>query len=660
MLRLLNPGAYEDRQSLYARLMGLRVASIVVFIFISAAFWVLQVLQYAEHLERAQRNHTRTIALRAPRGIVFDRNGEVLVNNRRSFRLALVREMTKDLPGAIRRLAAITGTKEADLNAIVQRRLAEPVYQPIVVIEHATDAQVAAVIAQKLELPEVVVEQVPMRTYPEGGLAAHLFGYTGEVQPAQLLKAEYAGLSPGATVGQAGLEQIYNPALMGTDGKRFVIINSRGREIDELEIQEPVDGKRVQLTIDADMQRALEHAFRVDGYNGAAAFIDPRTGEVLAMTSLPAYDPNDFASGISASTWAALNADPLRPLGNRLIQGLYMPGSTFKIVMAIAALEEGVITPETVIGCRGGASFYGRYFKCWNDSGHGAMTLRHALEQSCNVFFYTLGERLNGRFGDKAIDVINKWATKLGLVGKTGLDLPDERAGFMGSTEWAAKTRPDGKWYLGETVSVAIGQGVVSVSPIGMATMMTTVANGGTLRTPHLLKAIDQGQGKGWEPQPPPPTRSTFTMDPLHLAAVREGLWLAVNSPSGTATTRGKIDGKDVSGKTGTAQVVSNDNKAAAQAAAIRAGKDPSIYEDHGWFVFFAPRDNPEIAGVVFTENSKHGYLSAPIAKHVMETYFAKKEKRPLPVYRQPVPDRVGIAGTPPAVEAAPARGGGR
>jgi penicillin-binding protein 2 len=652
---MLSTGAFEDRQNLQTRLVGLRVATIVIFVLMAAAFWVLQVLQYAEHSERAQRNHTRTIPLIAPRGVVFDRNGEVLVNNRRSFRLAIVRELTTDLKGAIKRLAAVTQTGEADLSAIVQRRMSDPVFQPIVVIENATDAQVAAVMAQRLELPEVVVEQVPMRTYPEGGIGAHLFGYTGEVQPAQLQRAEFSGLNPGAIVGQAGLEQIYNRSLMGTDGNRFVIVNSRGREVEESDVQEPVDGHRVQLTIDADMQRALEDAFRKDGFNGAAAFLDPKTGEILALTSLPAYDPNNFAAGISSSTWAALNSDPLRPLSNRLIQGLYMPGSTFKIVMAIAALEEGIITPDTVIGCRGGASFYGRFFKCWNDRGHGAMTLRHALEQSCNVFFYTLGERINARFGEKGIDIINKWATKLGLVGKTGIDLPQENAGFMASTEWAAKNRSDGKWYAGETVSVAIGQGVVSVSPIGMATMMATVANGGTLVTPHLLKAIDRGSG--WEPEPKRPPRSTFSMLPEQLAAVREGLWLAVNSPSGTATTRGKIEGKDVSGKTGTAQVISNDNKAAAQAAARAAGKDPQIYEDHGWFVFFAPRDNPEVAGVVFTEHSEHGYLSAPIAKHVMETYFAKKEGKPLPVYRVKTPAVNAEATVPPVVPAG-GRGG--
>jgi hypothetical protein len=371
-------GAFGDRQSTERRLIGLRVISLVLFVFLAVSFWVLQVLQYSEHFERAKRNHTRTLPLLAPRGVLFDRHGEVLVQNRRSFRIAIVREQATDVPASIRRLAAITHADEAQMLAIVQRRKSDPIFRPIAVIEHATDAQVAAVVAQQLELPEIVVEQVPTRTYPVGGLAAHLFGYVGEVQPAQLLRTEFAGLSQGAIVGQAGVEQVYNTLLMGTDGNRFVNVDSRGREVEELQRQDPVDGQRVQLTIDADMQRALEDAFRADGYNGAAAFIDPASGEVLALTSLPAYDPNDFAAGISSSVWQALNADPLRPLGNRLIQGLYMPGSTFKIVMAIAALEEGIITPDSVIGCRGSGVFYGRSFKCWNTKGHGAMTLRHA------------------------------------------------------------------------------------------------------------------------------------------------------------------------------------------------------------------------------------------------------------------------------------------
>ncbi|MCR4376019.1 MAG: penicillin-binding protein 2 [Acidobacteria bacterium] len=652
---MLTPGAYEDRRSLQLRLTGLRIGLLTVFVLIAGAFWVLQVLQYTEYRDRAEQNHTRTIPLLAPRGVLFDRHGDVLVQNRRSFRIAIVREQTADIDDTIRHLAGVTGTAESDIQAIMTRRRGDPLFRPIAVIDHATDAQVAAVIAQGLELPGVVVDQIPMRSYP--GEGAHLFGYVGEVQQAQLYRPEFAGLQPGAIVGQAGLEQVYNAPLMGNDGNRFVIVDSRGREIDELERQDPVDGQRVKLTIDRDMQRALEDAFRADGFDGAAAFLDPRSGEVLALTSLPAYDPNDFAVGISSATWSALNKDPLRPLGNRLIQGLYSPGSTFKIVMAITALEEGIITPDTVIGCRGSGVFYGRSFKCWNTSGHGPMTLRHAIEQSCNVFFYTLGERLNARFGDRSIDAINKWAAKLGLVGKTGIDLPQENPSLVPSTEWKLRERGE-RWYPGETISVAIGQGAVSVSPMAMATMMATVANGGTLQTPHLLKAIDRGHG--WEPQAPPAPRSVFQMDPSHLAAVRDGLWMAVNTPLGTATRRGKIDGKDVAGKTGTAQVISNDNKAAAQAAARSAGKDPAIYNDHGWFVFFAPRDNPEVAGVVFTEHSEHGYLSAPIAKHVMETYFAKKEGRPLPVYKSSRTPRTPVAPPRPAIGGTSGIGGTR
>jgi len=624
---MLTPGAYEDRQNLQARLTGLRIGAVVVFACLAAAFWVLQVVQYAEHRDRAERNHTRTIPLLAPRGVLFDRHGEVLVSSRRSFRIAIIREQSADLQAGIQLLADVTHTSADDLQAIVSRHRGEALFRPIAVIEHATDAQIAAVVARKLELPEVVVEQVPTRTYPDMALAAHLFGYVGEVRQAQLRLPEFADLSPGDVIGQAGLEQVYNNLLMGTDGNRFVTVDSRGREVEELQRQEPQDGQRIQLTIDADLQRALESAFRADGFSGAAAFIDPGTGEVLALTSLPAYDPNDFSVGISNATWAALNADPLRPLGNRLIQGLYSPGSTFKILMAIAALEEGIITPDTEISCRGSAVFYGRRFKCWKTAGHGRLTLRHALEQSCNVFFYTLGERME-------IDTINKWAARLGLVGKTGVDLPQENASLVPSSEWKLRERGE-RWYPGETISVAIGQSYVSVTPLALATMMATVANGGTLNTPHLVKAIDRGDG--WEPVPAKSPRSVFPIEPRHLAAVREGLWMAVNAPAGTATSRGRIPGKDVVGKTGTSQVISNENKAAAQAAAVAAGRDPAIYNDHGWFVFFAPRDKPEIAGVVFTERSEHGYLSAPIAKHVLETYFARKEGRPLPVYRSAI-----------------------
>jgi penicillin-binding protein 2 len=384
----------------------------------------------------------------------------------------------------------------------------------------------------------------------------------------------------------------------------------------------------LRLTIDADLQKAAEDGFRHYGYNGAAVILDPRSGEVLSLVSLPAYDPNRFAVGIDRATWSALNTDKLRPLQNRALQGRYSPGSTFKIVVAAAALEEGVASPDYRVFCPGGATFYGRYFRCHEKAGHGSVDMRHALEKSCNVYFYTLGNMLG-------IDRIHKWAAALGLADKTGIDLPNEIQSIMPSTEWK-RQRFNEKWYAGETISVAIGQGAVSSTPLSLAVMMMTIANGGTRFTPHVLKAVDEGSG--WKPIPPPPPQSKVKMRDSTVRALHDGLWMVVNA-AGTGG-RGRVQGRDVSGKTGTAQVIS------LQGAKVARGK--MDVRDHGWFVFFAPRDNPVLAGVVFAEYSEHGYLGAPIAKHVIETYYAKQEGKPLPVLQK----------TPPAVSVVAATAG--
>jgi penicillin-binding protein 2 len=346
--------------------------------------------------------------------------------------------------------------------------------------------------------------------------------------------------------------------------------------------------------------------------------LDPRNGEVLAFTSLPAYDPNAFAGGIDRATWNGLNTDELRPLSNRALQGKYSPGSTFKMAVGLAGLEEGVITPDFHVFCGGGQTFYGRFFKCWQKGGHGSVDLRHAIEQSCDVFFYTVGNMLG-------VDRINKWATLFGLGVKSGIDLPNELQGLVPSTEWKAQNTKEKKWYAGETISVAIGQGQVSVTPISLAVYTATLANGGTRVTPHLVKAVDDGQEL--RPVPPPPPQSQVDVSHEKLQAIRDGMWLVVNGEHGTAR-RAKIDGKDVCGKTGTAQVISNQGRTSA-----RTTKN---LRDHGWFTFFAPRDNPEIAGVVFLEHGIHSANAASVAKHILETYFAKKEGRPLP----PAPTR--------------------
>jgi penicillin-binding protein 2 len=629
------PVVQDDRRSLTQRLTVIQYVVAILFSALAVAFWVFQIASHEKFREMAENNHMRRLPLPAPRGVLFDRNGKVLVENQSMVNIALLREQTRDIDRTLHILATATGVDEAALRETVNRKRREPSYRPIVLIENASFEQLAAFLARQWELPGIIRQEVPTRKYPPRALAAHLFGYVGEVTEAQLTRPEYKGAESGAIVGQAGVEQAFNQYLMGAEGDRFVVVNSVGREMREVRTQSPVEGHRLQLTIDADLQKAAEDGFHFFGYNGAAVVLDPRSGEVLSLVSLPAYDPNRFAVGIDRATWSALNTDELRPLQNRALQGRYSPGSTFKIVVATAALEEGIATPDFRVNCPGGATFFGRYFQCHLKGGHGVVDMRHAIEKSCNVYFYTLGNMLG-------IDRIAKWANALGLGDKTGIDIPNEIQSIMPSTEWK-RTRFGEKWYAGETISVAIGQGAVAVTPMSLATMMMTVANGGTRYTPHVLRAVDEGQG--WKPVPPPPPASVVRMKESTVSAVHDGLWMVVNA-AGTGG-RGKIVGRDVSGKTGTAQVIS--------LTGARAAKGKMDVRDHGWFVFFAPRDNPELAGAVFAEHAEHGFLAAPIAKHVIETYYAKKEGQPLPVLQKtPAPANVvattAVSPQPPAV----------
>ncbi len=601
----------DDRRSLTQRLTVIQYLVAGFFAMLGVSFWIFQIAQHDRFAEMAAENHLRRLPLPAPRGVLFDRNFKVLVDNQNSFNIALLREQTRNLDQTLHTLAEATGTDEAQLRETVNRRRRDPSYRPIVLIENASREQVIAVRARRFELPGIEPREVPARHYPTSDMAAHLFGYVSEVTEAQLARPEYAGVESGDFVGQAGVEQAYNRLLMGTEGNRAVVVNSLGREIEELEKKEPIEGRRLQLTIDADVQKAADDAFVASGFNGAAVVLDPRNGEVLSFTSRPAYDPNTFAAGIDRATWVKLNTDELKPLQNRALQGRYSPGSTFKMAVGLAGLEEEVITPAFKVHCSGGANFYGRYFKCWKKGGHGTVDLRRAIEQSCDVYFYTVGNMLG-------VDRINKWATLLGLGVKSGIDLPNELTGLVPSTEWK-RERMHEKWYAGETISVSIGQGQVSVTPVSMAVYTATLANGGTRVTPHLVKAADDGSG--WTPAAVPPPQSKIEVTPEKLAAIREGMWMVVNA-AGTGG-RARIAGHDVSGKTGTAQVISNQGRAVA-----RGNRD---LRDHGWFVFFAPRDNPQIAGVVFLEHGMHGPNAASVAHHILDTFFAKQDGRPLP-----------------------------
>jgi penicillin-binding protein 2 len=620
-LPLSNPGVAlpEDRRKLVTRLIVVQYLVIAVFVALALAFWYFQVVQHEKFREMAENNHQRQLGLRAPRGVIFDRDSKVLVENRDSYVISLVREHSQNLDQTIRLLARVVDVDELAVRDTIRRHRTDPLYRPIPIVEDATLAQVAAVVAHRLdrELPEVIVERVPARRYPSDAMAAHVFGYVSEATEAQLA---HDGYHAGDMVGQAGFEKVYNNLLMGVDGARRVVVNSLGREIRTLEEVPPTGGRRVQLTIDSDVQRATEEGFKGMGYAGAAAVLVPDTGEILAYASLPSYDPNAFVAGIDRATWTALNADALKPLQDRVIQGRYSPGSAFKMAVATAALEEGIITPDFAVDCHGGQDFYGRVFHCWKKEGHGTVNLRQAIERSCDVYFYTLGKMVG-------VDLINKWATRLGLGVKSGIDLPNEVTGLVPSSEWK-RLKFNQPWYPGETISVAIGQGQVSVTPISMAVYMAALANGGTRVTPHLLRAVDEGTG--WKTVPAPVEQGQAGVKPETMAAIHDGLWMVVNA--GGTGGNARLAGYDVAGKTGTAQVIS------LEGAKALKGRTTLDLRDDGWFVFFAPRDNPQIAGVVFTEHGEHGTNAALIARHIMATFFAKKEGRPLPVFKAPAP----------------------
>lgn len=622
----------DDRRRTTFRLGALSVIVTLAFIALGVSFWYIQVIQNARYREMAETNHQRRLSLRAPRGILFDRKQRLLVENRDAYTISILREHSGDLNLTIPMLAAATGVEEQTILDTVYRHRNEPRYRPIVVIDDATLDQVGAVLARRLdfELPGIVVERVPTRRYPIGGLGAHLLGYVGEASEAQMAAD---GLKSGAVVGQSGVEKAYNRMLMGTDGERRVMVNSVGREIATLDDLPAVEGRRIELTIDLDLQTAAEDGFRALGYSGSAVVLDPRNGEVLALVSLPAYDPNAFATGIDRATWGHLNADRLKPLQNRAIQGRYSPGSTFKVVVATAALEEGLITPDHTVYCPGGATFYDRFFQCNVKGGHGVVDLRHAIERSCNVYFYTIGNMVG-------VDRIHKWAEALGLAGLTGIDLPNESESLVPSTAWK-KAKTGEKWYAGETISVAIGQGQNSVTPVALAALYAAVANGGVRYTPHLLRATNDGDG--WRPVPKAEPAG-LRLKPETVAALHDGLWLVVNG-AGTGR-RARIEGLDVAGKTGTAQVISLEGAKAA------AGKTDKDLRDHGWFAFFAPRDNPEIAGIVLAEHGEHGSNAALIARHIIDTYFAAKAGKRVPVFPAPTVPPSAVGAPEPAPEA--------
>jgi penicillin-binding protein 2 len=592
---------YEDVRALQARVGALQFVVVLALALLLAYFWYLQVLRGRYYRELAENNRIRTLPIAAPRGTLLDRHGRILVENRPSFNVILQPEL-QSTDEAVSRLANVLHTGEAQIRERLAKRTP---LRPVVVKADASNADVAAVEARRLELPEARVDVIPLRSYPLGRAAAHALGRVGEVTDKQLQLSEFAALNPGDLVGQAGVELQHNRSLMGKDGRRRVVVNSRGFEVTEAEREPPAPGPSLTLTLDAELQKAADEAF--GELSGSAVALDPNTGEVLAMTSVPSFDPNEFATGMEASLWNRLSTDPATPLMNRVIQGQYAPGSTFKIVLAVAALEEGVITPQTTFYCPGYLSIYNTVFRCHKAAGHGVVDVQKALTQSCNVFFYQAGVRLE-------IERIAAYARRLGLGVPTGIDLPHEAAGLIPDTAWKQRVLKQ-PWYAGETVSVAIGQGQVTVTPLQLARLAAAIANGGKLVRPHLVKDAARA---------PSDAPIDIGLKPSTLEIVKAGMNGVVNAP-GTGW-RARLPEVVVAGKTGTAQVVSH--------ARLTRGVPSQAIVPHGWFVAFAPLNNPRIALAVLAEHAgSGGEGAAPLARKMLAQFFNSRSPAPgLPV----------------------------
>ena len=589
---------------------------ILLFGLVSVRLYYLQVLHHKENVELADRNRIRIRRVPAPRGLVFDRNHRPLVDTKPSFDAVIVPEDSdKNLSQTIERLERYTGADHIADKISDAEEAGRPPYEPVTVAERLGWREVVALEAHQLDLPGVSLEITPARHYLYGQLAAHLLGYVGEVTKNDLIeKPDYHN---GDEIGKFGLERVDEGFLRGNAGGQEIEVDSVGRRLRVLKEIPDTPGQSIVMTIDLNLQEAAEQAMA--GKNGAFVALDPNNGDVLAMVSHPAFDPDIFGGGVKASAWKELMTDPNHPLTNRVIQGIYPPGSTFKIVDSIAGLQEGTLNTQTAYNCPGGLWFGGREYHCWRKQGHGTVELHDAIVRSCDVYFYEVGEKLG-------VDRIAKWANKMGLGIKSGIDLDRESPGTIPSSAWKQK-RFHERWYPAETLSVAIGQGYVATTPLQMAEVAAVVANGGTRYRPQFVKAVEALDGSIAKSYPPK-VESRIAIDPAALETVKDAMADVVNGTGGTAH-KAHLDDVIVCGKTGTAQVVGSKAPTGEDEA---DDKTPDQFKDHAWFIAFAPKDHPTIAAACIIEHGGHGgSASAPVIHDVFQRYFQLYPPAPKP-----------------------------
>ena len=592
----------DKNRGLRIRIGYLRVFFIFLFAIILFKAWHMQIIKGKYYRKLAENNRVRTVIVPPLRGIIYDRNREIMAKNVASFNLGLVRADIKDLEMTLKMIAPITGLSPEEMRETIKENKNPDPFSPLIIKDEISMREVALIESRKWFLPGVQVVVEGRREYPHMQSAAHLLGYVGEINRSQLKEPEYASETPGRIIGQYGIEKVYDNLLRGSLGRKNIEVDATGRERRELNTIEPVSGDNVILSVDLRLQKMAEDA--LGERRGAVVVMETGTGEILALASNPAFDPNLLSKRLSQKVWQQIVNDPEFPMNNRATQGTYPPGSVFKIVMSAGGLEEGLIDDQARISCSGGMRFGNRVFRDWKSEGHGSVDLNKAIVESCDVYFYQLGNRMG-------VDTIEKYASLFGLGNVTGIDLPSEKKGLVPSTQWKLAARKE-RWYPGETLSVAIGQGYMSVTPLQQAVMVNTVANSGVVVRPRILKGI--------MPEQNVPTNRVYHFPPVEirktgisehtLELIKEALKGVVYNPGGTGgAARSSLI--EIAGKTGTAQVVGRKFQA-----------NPGRFNDHAWFAAFAPVDKPEITVAVLVEHGGHGgAAAAPVAKKIIEEY---------------------------------------
>lgn len=585
--------------------------------FVAAAFflillqlWYLQVIRGSEYRRLSENNRIRIRENPADRGMLLDRKGVILAHNRPSFEVYLVPEDLKVNPEVLARTGEILNLAEDEIKEKIQNQKRRAPFRPVKIKSDIDWNELALLEFNRVHLPGLIVGVRPRRAYNYGNLASHLIGYLGEVDENELKQSKGAPYRMGALIGKYGVEHRWETDLRGVDGGQQVEVDALGREIKPLSIVEPFPGNNVILTIDFDVQKVAEEAFQ--DKNGALIAMDPKTGRILAMVSKPSFDPELFARNISPEEWNSLMENPHHPLQNKAIQGQYPPGSVFKIITAIAGLESGVITPNTQLTCTGVYPYGNRDFRCWKERGHGTLSLHRAIVESCDIFFYQVGLKVG-------VDMIAHYANEFGLGTTTGISLPHEKPGVVPSTSWKKK-RLGVPWYSGETLSLAVGQGYLNVTPIQLLMLISAIANGGKIYLPQVVQRVENIYGTPLREYPPVELRKVNISEKT-LRIIQEALMGVVNEPHGTGWSCA-LKGVRVAGKTGTAQVI----RMAQNFKRGDMNRMPLKFRDHAWFVAYAPFEDPQISIAVLVEHGGFGAAAAaPIAKKVIEKYLGLK-----------------------------------